>query len=119
MLLWKDCTQEEHRLAEIMYLLFKSYPALEKFLFQSRVPRLNEPPDVLLNQAGCFSSGEQILIRVALDLWSGEGGTKLSDIIHRLDDNNFTNVMAGIVYCRLPQLDPTARAHIRSMIYDQ
>jgi len=113
MLRWKDCTQEEQRLSEIMYLLFKLYPELEKFLFQSGVPRLNEPPDVLLNQVGCFSSGEQILIRVALDLWSGEGGAKLSDIIHRLDDDNFTNVTTALVCCRLPQLNPVVRAHIR------
>ena len=119
MLHWKDCTDEEHRLSEIMYLLFKPYPQLEKFLFQSEVPRLNEPPNVLLDQAGCFSSGEQILIRVALDLWSGEGSTRLSDIIHRLDDSNFTNVMAGIVYSRLPQLDSATLTHIKDMIYDQ
>jgi hypothetical protein len=58
MLKWKNCTQEELKLSEIMYLLFKSYPELEHFLFQSEVPRLNGPPKVLLNQVGCFSSGE-------------------------------------------------------------
>lgn len=119
MLHWKDCTQEERRLSEIMYLLFKSYPELERFLFQSEVPRLNEPPDVLLENVGCFSAGEQILIRVALDLWSGEGCAKLSDILHRLDDQNFTNVIAGLLYNRLPQLDPPTQEQIRGMIYDQ
>jgi hypothetical protein len=119
MLSWKTCSKEESRLAEIMYLLFKSYPELEQFLFKAETPNLNEPPDVLLRQIGAFSSGEQILVRVALDLWSGEGRTHLFDVLHRLDDRNFTNVMAAILYLRLPHLDPHVLNHIRGMIYDE
>ena len=118
MLNWKTCSAEERRLADMMYLILNPYPNLEQFLFKTESPSLNQAPEELLTQIGSFSSGEQILIRVALDLWSGEGGTHLLDVINRLDDRNFTNVMAAILYLRLPQLDPQALNHIRDMIYD-
>lgn len=119
MMNWKTCSEEEKRLANIMHLLFKSYPELEQFLFNPETPNLNEPPEDILTQIGVFSSGEQILIRVALDLWSGEGGTRLYDMIYRLDDHNFTKVMAAILYMRLPQLDSRTLNHLREIIFVQ
>jgi hypothetical protein len=119
MLNWKTCSTEERRLADIIHLIFKPYPELEQFLFNAKTPNLNEPPEFLLAQIGAFSSGEQVLIRVVLDLWSGEGDTPLFDIIHRLDDRNFTHVMAALLYLRLPQLDSLTLNLIRAMIYDK
>lgn len=39
-----------------------------------------------------FSSGEKILLKVAIDIWNGEGGTTLEDLL-RLSPSNFKSVM--------------------------
>jgi hypothetical protein len=50
----------------------------------------------LLDQASVFSSGEKILVRLALDIWSGQGYVHLSDIIDRLDPTNYNHVLAAL-----------------------
>lgn len=38
-----------------------------------------------LLDSGELSSGELTLLRVAFDLWNGEGGAKVADLVHGLD----------------------------------
>ena len=37
----------------------------------------------------CFSSSEILLCRAANDIWNGQGGATLGDLINRLDDHNY------------------------------
>lgn len=59
-----------------------------------------DPKQVLYN-IGVLSSGEQILIKVALDIWGGYGKTSLEDIIWRLDSENFQAVLQALIDTRI------------------
>lgn len=49
---------------------------------------------------GVYSSGEQIMCRVAMDIWGEYGNTKLFDICRRLDSSNFKAAMFALVEFR-------------------
>lgn len=38
-----------------------------------------------LLESGALSSGELTLLRVAFDIWNGQGGAKVADLVHKLD----------------------------------
>jgi hypothetical protein len=40
-----------------------------------------------------FSGGEDILFRIAWDLWNGGGGAKFYDILHRLDAEHVQRIL--------------------------
>lgn len=114
---WQDCSPEEIRISDTIHLLLSVYPKLEAWLFQPHQPRLNAPAAKILARIGKFSTEVQILIRVTLDLWSGEGHTQLNQILNKLDTRNLINVLAAILYLKLPELDSQTQEHIREMIY--
>lgn len=49
---------------------------------------------------GVLSGGEQILCRVAMDVWGEYGDSKLFDICRRLDGTNFVAVLEALVEWR-------------------
>ena len=100
MLNWPGCGRHERRILEVLNLIFRNHTKLLDFLFEPGEPRLRLEPEHLLFNAGVFSSGEQILVRLALDLWDGSGNVRLWDIIDRLDDENYRNVLLGLRHLR-------------------
>jgi hypothetical protein len=88
MLKWKNCGRARERLGEVMSRIFRNHPKLLDFLFYPDRPELRDDAEILLRESGVFSTGEKILIRVALDLWTGEVEVKLWDIIQKLDQSN-------------------------------
>jgi hypothetical protein len=96
MLKWKNCGRARKRLGDVMELIFHNHPKLLEFLFCLEHAELQDEPEVLLRESGVFSSGEQILVRVGLDLWTGKVEVKLWDIIQRLDQENYQNVLLGL-----------------------
>lgn len=113
MLDWKNVTEEEERLSTVMELIFCNYPKLLDFLFEPSIPRLKDEPEKLLAEANVFSSGEKILIQVALDLWNGSGKSLFWDIIHRLDHENQKRILLSLQYLRII---PSVGAHCLSTI---
>jgi hypothetical protein len=71
-------------------------PKLLTFLFGSSQAQLQLAPASLRRAAKAFSSGEQILVNSALDLWCGEGRTNLADIAFRLDASRLGHVLAAV-----------------------
>lgn len=49
---------------------------------------------------GVYSGGEQILCRVAMDIWGEYGDVRLFDICRRLDSTNFVAVLEALVAFR-------------------
>jgi hypothetical protein len=45
-------------------------------------------------KASPLSSGEQVLLRVALDFWNGQGGASFADVIYRLDSERLRTVVS-------------------------
>lgn len=63
-------------------------PQLLKFLFHPEIPQLRLPPEELLREALGFSSGDLILVRIAIDLWCEQGNLPLHQVFG-LDSLNF------------------------------
>jgi hypothetical protein len=101
MLNWKDTSQEEQRLKLVMEWIFRNHPQLLEFLFKSNIPYLRDEPEKLIVEAGAFSSGEKVLIQVALDLWNGSGKALFWDVIHRLDTRNQNSVFVALQYLKI------------------
>jgi hypothetical protein len=71
-------------------------PKLLEFLFGTSQTQLKGSPALLRCAAKAFSSGEQILVNSALDLWSDDGRTSLSDLAFRLDARRLRNVLTAV-----------------------
>lgn len=108
MLNWKGTTEHCRQMQEVLNLIFAKHPELLHFLFDRHEPCLRQDAETLLCEAGVFSSGEKILIQVALDLWSGEGQARFWDIVQRLDVWNYFNLLAGLRLLRTTELDEEA-----------
>jgi len=77
-------------------ILFKKHQQLKNYCFNSQKMELNNNAEEILKNATCFSSSEMTLIKIALDIWSGTGGAKVSELIEKLDAQNFSNVLDGL-----------------------
>jgi hypothetical protein len=101
MLDWSCASRYELRLLYVYKRIFCKHDKLLAFLFESKLPQLKRDPKELLQDMGVFSSGEQILIRIALDLWDGSGGTYLWDIFQGLDRDTLLDLLQGLEYLGL------------------
>jgi len=99
-LYWSNLTSHDERMRDTMEYLFSQHPKLLHFVFNPDHPELRAQPEILLQDAQCFSTGEKILIQVALDLWDACGNARISDIIHRLDRHHFVKVLMLMQQCR-------------------
>lgn len=88
-----------------MYWLFQDESqqaqAMNKLLNRARAPALpanlvgDKPTDDffgMIDHLGVLSRGEQILIRLALDMWNGKGGVMVSELFD-LDEHNLALVL--------------------------
>lgn len=105
MLNWPQTGRHQRRMQETLNLIFRSHPNLLEFLFEREDARLRAQAEELLVGIGVFSSGEKILVRVALNLWNGSGHVSLWDIVERLDQENYRNVLIGLRHLRRTEPD--------------
>lgn len=105
MLNWTRLGRHERRMQGTLGLIFRNHVHLLEFLFDRDRARLRVEPERILSEAGPFSSGEKILVRVGLDLWNGSGQVSLWDIVERLDVENYRNVLLGLRYLRRNEPD--------------
>jgi len=54
----------------------------------------------LLSEAKTMSGGEQLLVRIAHDLWEPKGDVRISELPRRLDRANFARVLDALSICR-------------------
>jgi hypothetical protein len=90
---WRDATRTEQRQYQLIASIFFKHPKLLEFFFQKRSAQMQFSPENMLKEMRCFSSGEQVLIRVAMDVWSGSGNAKVWQLLEKLDHENFSNVL--------------------------
>jgi hypothetical protein len=103
---WEKASVGENELRIAMTKLFAQHPQLLPLLFYTAEAKLRHYPDVLLREARCLSSGEFILIQLALDIWNDSGGTRIYDLLNRLDTANFQNAMMALRYVGPKESDP-------------
>jgi len=97
---WEHASQGDRDLLQILRGLCEQHPKLIDFMFHPTRAALRAEPKTLHREARCFSSGEQILVRVAIDLWGNLDHVKLSEL-GRLDSSNFQRVIAAFSRIRL------------------
>ena len=71
-----------------------------EFFYSHKGGSLRLEPDELLRESRCFSRGEQVMIRIALDFWSDGRYAGLSEIVDELDWVNLTRVLIAIMKVR-------------------
>ena len=96
MIRWKTATKTDQRLLEIIGHMFCKHLYLLDFFFDPNEPRLRQLPEELLKESAVMSSGEDLLVRVALDLWSGSGDARVWELIEILDGENFVYVLRSL-----------------------
>ena len=78
----KGLHKADKEVRERIKALFIYSPHLEKILFENEESDgLKQPADKIVRSIGGMSSGDQTLLRLAIDIWSGEGGVKIKDIM--------------------------------------
>ena len=97
---WPNAPKVESKLFKAISLVFKHHPYLLDFLFDPQKPRIRMEPVELLAQSEAFSAGEDLLVRVALDLWSGGGNACIWELIEILDDRNLRSVTTSLRFLR-------------------
>lgn len=98
---WEQATVRDCLLGEAISLVLLNHPNILEFLFDPIRAKLRKSPDELLQLSKSFSSGERILVRVALDIWNGSGNATVWQILESLDDHNLANVLNGLSFLQM------------------
>lgn len=96
---WISANSSERRQYEAIAAITVENPELLKFLFDPNSPRLRAPASVLLKQARCLASGDNILVRVALDIWCDQGKAAVYELFN-LDSHVFMRVLEALAKLR-------------------
>lgn len=96
---WKNASTGDLKRFQVIEEMLETHPKLLEFLFKTNKAELNSSPDALKKRMGYLSSGERILVRVAMDVWSESGDTKLTDLFS-LDHDAFEKVIFAIARSR-------------------
>lgn len=83
-------------------LLLANDRKLLDFLFNEDRTRLAYPAEGLKQLASALSSGQQVLVRTALDFWDESGGVQICDVIYRLDQIRLHGFLLAIEALRFP-----------------
>ena len=94
---WEGATKYEQRQYLAIAQIFQNNSKLLEFFFSLTQPRLSRPPEQILKDARVFSSGEQVLVSVALDIWDGSGATKLMDVFAKLETSQAANILKTLM----------------------
>lgn len=84
---------------EVIKTALRHCPKLIDFLFDPDEPQMPACPDEMVKRAGCFSSGEKLLVKFAVDVWkspSSEMHLYVWDMVCILDGNNFNAVIEAM-----------------------
>ena len=81
---------------EAISLLLANDPQFLDFLFTANRKSLAASPADLLACMRGFSSGQQLLIRLALDIWSESGSAPLGAVLRTLDDIRIEGLLLAI-----------------------
>jgi hypothetical protein len=95
---WKKPIVAEQELLIAMTKLFADNERLLYFVFNSDQPKLRDDPENLIEAAKSMSSGEYVLIRLALDIWNESGGVQVNELLRKLDPINFAKAIATLRY---------------------
>jgi len=97
---WKNACSSDKKLLYAIARLFRNRAGLLDFFFHSTQSKLSASPEKIRKMARAFCSGDEFLVRLALDIWSQDGGINFNEIYQKVDDDNFYNIIATLGYLR-------------------
>lgn len=89
---WEGASVEEQKQFLAISILFGDRKDLLSWLFDTSRARLRFSAEALKRNCRGMSSGDQILIKIAIDLWCEQGGTQITDL-QSLDSNLVRRVL--------------------------
>ncbi len=92
---WKEARASEQRQFDAISILTRQSPYLMNFLFHPTNPKLRLPPEELLRTAQGFSSGDYVLVKLAIDLWCEQGQVFVHELFN-LDPVNFNLALKAL-----------------------
>jgi hypothetical protein len=99
--IWPNANLQERKLLSGIKILLGNDARLLAFLLDPHSPRLRKRAGILKEDAWNFSHGEQLLVRAALDFWSGSGHLQLWEMIETWDQTNWIHFLRAIRELRL------------------
>ncbi len=100
MIHWNNACSSDIKLFNAITILFTHHPHLLTFLFHPSISKLNNPPHIVKKSIGHLSSGEKLLILIALDFWSSDGNASIGEINSILDDINLNAFLNALLFLR-------------------
>ncbi len=97
---WKSATLSDLQTYESISKVFQQHCYLLDIFFEKEKPRIRARSEKMLKQVSDFSHGEIILIKIALDIWSGSGNAFVWEMIEFLDQQDFFNVLNALASLR-------------------
>lgn len=99
---WPSASEGDQRRLAAVKLFLNRYPFILMHLFREDKPEMYNDREAMLDRITPWSSGEQILAKVAIDIWFHDDhpSAHVMDIARRLDDTNFDSVMAALKMVR-------------------
>lgn len=97
---WRNASEGDKILLNALSLLYSRNENLLHQILNPDMPRLIASSEEIKYHSGALSSGEQLLVRIGLDIWDGSGGINFCDIYQNLDDGNFQNTILTLLYLR-------------------
>jgi hypothetical protein len=95
---WSVAGAGEKRQFEAIRILMAGSPQLVEFLFDPGLPRLRQSPEQIVRNARGLSSGEYILVKLAVDIWCEQGQLLVSQLFE-LDSDNFNRALRALKHC--------------------
>jgi len=89
---WKNADEGDLKRLEYISKILFNHQQILTFMFNKHRPVLNMSSDKILAAIGGFSSGQQVLIKVALDIWDNSGNAQLNEIIQDIDQESVLDI---------------------------
>jgi len=93
---WPKANADERRLLDALRILVGDDPTLLKFLLDAEKPRLKRRSGILRDEAWRFTDEEQLVIRAALDFWSGSGHVQLWEMLETWEPNHWLRFLRAV-----------------------
>ena len=94
-----EAYEQDKFLLQVLSILFERNKNLLYLLLDSNAPRLSTSPEIIKEISMSLSSGEDLLIRIGLDIWDGgTGGIHFNELYQKLDGRNFKNILFILQY---------------------